>query len=90
MERTNQLLDPHDLHREYLQEMRKKIDVTKEYLKKKIDDCLEKLYEQIENDICVEIKLWSTGKEKDMVKKINVDFNNSPLSGKDLSELWKN
>ena len=57
IEITKRLLDPYNLHREYLQEMRKKVDVTKEDLKKKIDDCLESFYQHIENDICVQINL---------------------------------
>ena len=57
VERTNKLLDPYNLHKEYLEEMRKKVNVAKEHLKKKIDDCLESFYQHIENDICVVIKL---------------------------------
>ena len=71
--------------------MRKKVDVTKEDLKKKIGDCLERFYQHIENEICVELKLRLTGEEEEMVKKIKGDFNNNLLlSGKDLSELWRN
>lgn len=67
IERTNRLLDPYNLHEEYLNEMKKKIKITKDQLKKKIDDCLDQLYKQIERDICTKVKLELSKKEEELV-----------------------